>query len=227
MTTHYRDFIATEAKVLALSESGKPGGQFYRNKAKRVLDMLVVIAAVPFVLPLVALLALVVASDGGKPFYAQTRIGRGGQTYKIWKLRTMGADAAEALQRHLAECPAARIEWETTQKLKDDPRITRIGRVLRKCSLDELPQLLNVFRGDMSLVGPRPMMAEQQEMYPGTAYYAMRPGISGYWQISERNETDFADRARYDNRYYADVSLATDLQILWRTVGVVLRGTGY
>ena len=123
--------------------------------------------------------------------------------------------------------PAAKAEWDATQKLKDDPRITPFGRFLRRSSLDELPQLWNVLTGDMSLVGPRPMMPCQQGLYPGDAYYLMRPGITGYWQTAGRNRTTFAARAAFDAAYEAHVTLHTDVQILVRTVAVVLRGTGY
>ena len=122
--------------------------------------------------------------------------------------------------------PEARAEWDHHQKLQNDPRITRIGALLRRSSLDELPQLWNVFVGDMSIVGPRPMMSDQKALYPGVAYYAMRPGITGYWQISDRNQTTFAARADFDDRYFEDVSLGADLTVLASTIAVVLRGTG-
>jgi exopolysaccharide production protein ExoY len=136
-------------------------------------------------------------------------------------------DAEAKLEDHLAADSSARHEWDTTQKLKADPRITSFGRFLRRSSLDELPQLWNVLKGDMSLVGPRPMMPEQAPLYSGEAYYTLRPGITGLWQVSERNATAFADRAHYDARYEQDLSLVNDLRILMATVRVVLRGTGY
>lgn len=199
----------------------------YRRRLKRVLDVLLVLAAIPVVLPLVLLLALLVKRDGGPAFYTQPRIGRGGHTYRIWKLRTMVPDADARLADHLAIDGAAQTEWETTQKLKCDPRITRLGRLLRKSSLDELPQLWNVLRGDMSLVGPRPMMVSQQHLYPGHAYYRLRPGITGPWQVSARNDSSFADRARFDAGYDRDVSFMTDMRLLVATVAVVLHGTGH
>ena len=113
------------------------------------------------------------------------------------------------------------------QKLKNDPRITPLGRFLRRTSLDELPQLWNVLMGDMSIVGPRPMMCNQRALYPGTEYYVMRPGITGFWQTSARNESSFHERAGFDQAYYRAVSLRTDLAIIWRTFSVVLRGTGH
>ena len=199
----------------------------YRSRLKRVFDLAVIVIFAPVTVLLVAALAIGVALDGSNPFYCQDRVGRGGRIYRMWKLRTMVPDAEAALEAHLAQDPVARQEWGTTQKLKCDPRITGFGRALRKTSLDELPQVWNVIIGDMSLVGPRPMMTSQQDLYPGIAYYALRPGITGPWQVSQRNESSFADRAHFDLAYDQSLSLATDLRLLARTVRVVLRATGY
>lgn len=198
----------------------------YRRVFKRLIDVAAVLAAVPVVVPVVAALALVVARDGGKPFYVQQRVGRNGRIFRMWKLRSMVSQADQRLEDYLAANPAARAEWDVTQKLRNDPRITRFGTMLRRSSLDELPQLWNVLKGDMSLVGPRPMMPCQRELYPGAAYYRMRPGVTGYWQIADRNRSTFEARAAFDAAYEADVSLATDLRVLGRTVSVVLQGTG-
>lgn len=200
---------------------------FYRRRMKRALDVTLVLISLPVVLPLIAILALWVACEGGNPFYTQVRVGKGGRTFRLWKLRSMVHDADARLEAYLAAKPAARDEWRRTQKLKSDPRVTRAGRVLRRTSLDELPQLWNVLTGEMSLVGPRPMMVSQQPLYPGSAYYTMRPGITGYWQVSGRNDTTFEARALYDAAYQADMSLGTDMRILYRTIGVVLGATGY
>jgi len=199
---------------------------FYRRYIKRALDVTAIVLAAPFVVPLVATLAFAVSRDGSKPFYSQQRVGRHGRAFRMWKLRSMVPDADERMEQYLAANPAARAEWDETQKLKNDPRVTPFGRFLRKSSLDELPQLWNVFTGDMSLVGPRPMMLNQQALYPGMAYYALRPGITGYWQTAGRNRTTFEARADYDAEYEAGLSLVTDLNILVRTVGVVMNGTG-
>ena len=196
----------------------------YRTHAKRGLDIALILLSAPIVLPLIALLALCVGLGGGKPFYTQERLGLNGRTYRIWKLRTMVPNADDVLEEHLARDPALRTEWNSKQKLINDPRITRIGHILRKCSLDELPQLWNVLRGEMSLVGPRPMMVNQKELYPGTDYYDLRPGITGMWQISDRNDTTFAARAKYDAAYKANLSFTTDARILF---GTVLNGTGH
>lgn len=190
-------------------------------------DTLLVLATAPVTLPFILLMALLVARDGGNPFFAQKRLGRNGRVFRIWKLRTMVVDAEARLKAYLEENPEAGEEWARTQKLKHDPRVTRIGQLLRKSSMDELPQLLNVFNGTMSLVGPRPMMVNQRHLYFGRSYYRLRPGITGLWQISERNELEFVARVRYDDEYDRDLSYPSDMRILVRTVAVVLRGTGY
>lgn len=204
------------------------GGGAYAGGGKRGLDVLLVLLSLPVVLPLIALCAAALALEGGRPFYTQARLGRGGQVFRILKLRTMVRDADLLLQHYLDTDPALRREWEETQKLKNDPRITRVGRFLRATSLDELPQLWNVAKGDMSLVGPRPMMPEQLPLYgDARAYFALRPGITGAWQVSVRNEGSFASRAQADVGYKRGLSFAGDLSLIWRTVGVVLKGTGY
>lgn len=215
------------------SELGEPRSRssfakrFYRNGIKRCLDLCLVLLTLPAVLPTILGLAALVALDGGRPFYRQERVGRGGRIYRMWKFRTMVPDADDALADFLEADPLARAEWDETQKLKNDPRVTQLGQILRKSSLDELPQLWNVLKGDMSLVGPRPMMPEQEALYPGEAYYELRPGITGLWQVSDRNETSFADRARFDTAYESEVSFRKDAGLLLATVGVVFRGTGY
>ena len=199
----------------------------YRHRVKRGFDIVVVLLASPIMLLTIGVLALLVARDGGNPFYIQSRVGMNGRIYQMWKLRSMVVGADQKLEEHLAADPQARQEWDSTQKLKSDPRITRFGRILRKSSMDELPQLWNVLIGDMSLVGPRPMMPSQQDLYPGLAYYRLRPGITGPWQVSTRNDSSFAERAHFDQEYDRTGSLSTDLGLLIRTVRVVLRATGY
>lgn len=204
-----------------------PRASLYRRFFKRALDVTAVLLAAPVVVPVVIGMALVVSRDGGSAFYTQPRVGMGGRAFRMWKLRSMVPDADARMAGYLAANPAARAEWDATQKLKDDPRITRFGRFMRRASLDELPQLWNVLTGDMSLVGPRPMMLDQQALYPGTGYFRLRPGITGYWQTAGRNRTTFEARVGFDDAYEADLSLGTDLRILARTVGVVVACTGY
>ncbi|NNE89987.1 MAG: sugar transferase [Silicimonas sp.] len=225
MTVHTsRIEVATDAAVSGrVVERRGP----YRLGLKRLFDIALVILSLPFVLPFLALISIaVMLSDGGSPLFRQERVGKDGRRFQIWKFRSMVVDAEAQLARYLELNPEAKKEWETKQKLSYDPRCTTVGRLLRRSSIDELPQIFNVLVGDMSLVGPRPMMPCQQALYPGQAYYNMRPGMTGAWQVTSRNTSDFSDRAAYDDQYYARVSLVEDLRILAHTVGVVLRGTG-
>lgn len=208
------------------SQAALPRTGFYRDGAKRAIDVALVLLSLPVVLPVILTLALLVALNGGTPFYKQARVGKGGRIFRMWKLRSMVCDADAVLEGYLADNPDMRREWNTKQKIIKDPRVTPLGAFMRKTSLDELPQLFNVLRGDMSLVGPRPMMVDQQALYPGRDYFEVRPGITGPWQISDRNDTSFAERAFYDARYNKTLSLTTDANILVSTVRVVLRGTG-
>ncbi|CAM3212219.1 sugar transferase [Paracoccus nototheniae] len=198
----------------------------YTKGGKRILDTLLILMALPFVLPLMLMVALLIMLDGGSPLYVQRRLGRNWHPFRIVKFRTMRPGADALLAAHLQADPAAREEWDRDQKLRNDPRITRVGRYLRKSSVDELPQLLNVLLGQMSLVGPRPMMPEQRDLYPGASYALHRPGLTGLWQVSERNGTTFAARSVYDQRYSEDISLSTDLSLIIRTFRIVMRCTG-
>ena len=198
----------------------------YRRVLKRWMDVFLVLMVAPFVVPVLLVLALMLKATGHTPFFSQDRVGKDGRVFRLWKLRTMVPDADARLRSHLQNDEAARQEWDAFQKLSRDPRITEFGQFLRKSSLDELPQLWNVLIGDMSLVGPRPMMVDQQDLYPGSAYYALRPGLTGTWQISERNQSTFAQRAEFDADYERNLSFLRDWKILLATVGVVLRATG-
>ncbi len=211
------------------SDVGLSGARaVYTGGGKRVFDIVIVFLTLPLTLPLILLGALALWLEGGNPFYQQDRLGREGRTFRLMKLRTMTRNAKAELTDILAGDPVLRHEWETTQKLKNDPRITRVGQFLRSTSLDELPQIWNVLRGEMSIVGPRPMMPDQLELYgdPG-AYFAMRPGLSGPWQICERNNSHFSYRASIDKSYAATQSLWLDIAVLWQTIFVVLRRTGH
>lgn len=199
----------------------------YTSFFKRLIDVALVIVSLPIVLPFIVVFGIAVSLDGHGPLYSQLRVGKGGRSFRLWKLRTMVKNADSVLEAYLDDNPAARREWERDQKLKNDPRVTVMGRILRRSSLDELPQLWNVLIGDMSLVGPRPMMVSQKSAYPGTSYYRISPGITGLWQISDRNECGFAERVRYDDIYVQSVSFTQDLKILLKTVFIVIRGTGY
>lgn len=220
---------ASPAAIAGGAAAGRaPRRGWYGRYGKRMLDLGVVLLTLPLSLTLTALCALALWMEGGQPFYRQIRLGEGGRRFSIVKLRTMGRDADKELEGYLAADPALRAEWDRTQKLRNDPRITRVGNVLRKTSLDELPQIWNVVKGEMSVVGPRPMMPEQLPLYATPdLYFAQRPGITGEWQVSERNGTSFARRPTADARYGAGMSLTRDLAILVKTVGAVLRRTGH
>lgn len=203
-----------------------PRNSGYQTVSKRIFDVAFVLLAAPIIFPLIALFAGLVALDGGNPFFLQKRVGLDGRIFTMFKLRSMVPNAEAKLLSYLESNAEARAEWSEKQKLTRDPRITRIGRIIRKTSVDELPQFLNVLMGNMSVVGPRPMMPSQRELYPGQAYYALKPGVTGYWQIGDRHETSFADRAVYDAKYYTEMSLLTDISVVFKTVKVVCRGTG-
>ena len=217
---------------------GKPGyawadapaktGGLYRSFFKRALDLAAILLTLPFSLPVVLLCALALWIEGGTPFYRQERLGLNGKRFSIWKLRTMVPNADEVLVKMLAEDPIMRHEWNDLQKIKNDPRVTNVGHFLRITSLDELPQLWNVLKGDMSLVGPRPMLPEQLDMYgDARSYNAVRPGITGLWQVSARNANKFNYRREVDAAYERSLSLKNDLIILIKTVWVVLNPTGH
>lgn len=201
-----------------------PGGVL-----KRSFDVTAALAAILFFSPLLVMLALLVKfSDGGRVLYAHPRIGRNGNTFRCLKFRTMVENGSEVLAAHLAGNPAALIEWNATRKLRDDPRVTRVGAVLRKLSLDELPQIFNVLRGEMSFVGPRPVVHDELEMY-GTAvdcYLRARPGLTGLWQVSGRNDVSYDRRVDFDRHYVENWSFAFDLLIIVKTVPAVLRTRG-
>lgn len=191
---------------------------------KRLIDVCASLTGLALLSPLLALIALCIWLDEpGRVLYRQMRIGRNGQVFKLLKFRTMHLGAAQILEDALAKDPALKLEWDEYQKLKNDPRITRVGKYLRKFSLDELPQLWNIVLGEMSLVGPRPMLSEQQEMY-GEAfknYIRVTPGLTGLWQVSGRNETTFARRAELDDEYIQCWSMWQDIYILFKTIEVV------
>lgn len=206
-----------------------PRASLYLSGFKRFFDVAVIVFILPILIPLLFVLWLMVRTDGGPGFYCQPRIGRDGTPFKFWKLRTMILDAESTLHRMCADDPALAREWARDQKLCHDPRITPLGRFLRATSLDELPQALNVLRGEMSLVGPRPFMAEQARLYSaagGRAYFALRPGITGLWQIYGRGRTSFADRVHFDEAYYDGLGLLFDCRLILLTLGVIFGRTG-
>ncbi|MEY4845172.1 MAG: hypothetical protein RL312_1453 [Pseudomonadota bacterium] len=197
--------------------------------AKRALDIVGAGLGLVVLAPFFLIVAMMVRADGGPAFFAHQRVGRGGKLFGCLKFRSMVIDSQARLEDLLANDPAARAEWDATRKLKNDPRITRIGRFLRSTSLDELPQLINVLRGEMSLVGPRPVQEAEIDRYYGASaahYMAVRPGITGLWQVSGRSETSYESRVALDVAYVSRPSLLADIAILLRTPVAVLSRRG-
>jgi Undecaprenyl-phosphate galactose phosphotransferase WbaP len=200
-----------------------------RQAVKRSFDVAVCVAMLILLSPVLLLIAGLVASSGGPVLFGHKRVGRNAVNFRCLKFRTMAVNSEQLLAELLARDPEAAREWHQNFKLAQDPRITRFGRFLRKTSLDELPQLINVLRGDMSLVGPRPVVAEELDYYYGeNAFYyqLVRPGITGLWQVNGRSQTSYEHRVFLDNCYVRNWSLWADLAILFNTVPSVLAGSG-
>jgi undecaprenyl-phosphate galactose phosphotransferase len=200
----------------------------FSRAVKAAFDQVVAAAFVLLFAPLLLVLAAVVRSDGGPAFYRHRRIGASGRSFGCIKFRTMVTDADRVLDQVLATDPAAAAEWAATQKLNDDPRITRFGRFLRRSSLDELPQLFNVLRGEMSLVGPRPIVQAEVGRYAEDIeyYYETKPGLTGLWQVSGRSDTSYERRVRLDVWYVRNWTLWHDIAILLKTIPAVFLQRG-
>jgi len=196
--------------------------------SKRVFDVTASVALLALLSPVMLTIAVMARRDGGPAMFAHRRIGAGGESFKCWKFRTMVPDAQDALHKLLESDAAAREEWERDYKLRNDPRVTKLGRFLRTTSLDELPQLFNVLAGNMSLVGPRPIVSDEIPRY-GAAFHdyaRCRPGITGVWQVSGRNAVDYRHRVMMDQDYARNWSLAADVMVLLRTPLAVFRRRG-
>lgn len=197
--------------------------------AKRGLDVTLALIGIVLLLPLiVGLIVLLKLRNPGPLLYGHRRIGYAGQEFSCWKFRTMVVDSDQVLARHLAENPAEAVAWNAQRKLVNDPRVTPIGAIMRKLSLDELPQLLNVLKGEMSLVGPRPVVQSELDYYAGSVrhYLSARPGLSGLWQISGRSETTYAERVRLDRFYVMNWTPWMDLRIIVMTIPAVALSRG-
>lgn len=206
------------------SESAVVGGY-----VKRIFDVVAAVVGLLLLAPLFVMLALLVkSSDGGPIFYGHTRVGRGGKIFKCLKFRTMRTDAQTVLESYLIDNPAASTEWNATRKLQCDPRITNVGLVMRKLSLDELPQLINIIFGEMSIVGPRPIVFEELEYYGTSAafYLRSRPGLTGVWQISGRSDISYDKRVAFDKGYVENWSFIGDVAIILKTIPAVYAGKG-
>lgn len=201
-----------------------------RRAFRQVFNYLFAILLLPVLLPIIAVLAYLIKKESSGPvFFAHNRIGQDGKIIPTWKFRSMYSDAAERLEKLLAEDESIKKEWEATFKLKNDPRVTKIGRFLRKTSLDELPQIFNVLRGEMYFVGPRPVIQKELDLYYKDAaeYYLMvKPGITGLWQVSGRSDTDYDFRVAVDKWYVTNWSVWLDITILLKTIKVVLFRDG-
>jgi Undecaprenyl-phosphate galactose phosphotransferase WbaP len=221
-----QSFLSSDAVLLTVQVGlASPLSQ----AVKRLFDIIISSLLLIMIGPLLLIVCLAVAADGGPIFFAHERVGRGGQLFKCLKFRTMVPNAGEILEQLLSRNPEARREWMATRKLRDDPRTTQLGSILRAASIDELPQLLNVLRGEMSLVGPRPVVQQELSVHykaDHSYYLLVRPGVTGLWQISGRNEIGYEQRVHLDAWYVRNWSLWSDIIILTRTVPAVLVGRG-
>ena len=197
---------------------------------KRAFDIFFSLFAMMIGFPLYALIALLVkVTSKGSVIYGHERVGRGGRLFKCYKFRTMRVDADEMLREVLATDPAARKEWEEKRKLMNDPRVTLVGRILRKSCLDEIPQFWNVLRGDLSVVGPRPVCVDEITQYYGPKAYkilAVRPGLTGIWQTSDRRVLTYSERIEMDEMYVDRQSFLLDLLLVLKTIPAILRPRG-
>ena len=197
---------------------------------KRIFDIGFSIFAIIITLPITIPIAIIIKlTDGGNIIYGHERIGNDGKKFKVLKFRSMYMDADKKLKEILVNDPKAKEEWEKTFKLKNDPRVTPIGKFLRKSSLDELPQFINVLKGDMSVVGPRPVVEEELTKYykeKAELYKSVKPGVTGYWQVEGRSDTDYDERIRMDEYYIKNQSFLLDLKIILKTIKVMLTGKG-
>lgn len=196
---------------------------------KRALDIGIILFFSPLILPVCAVLAVLVkCTSKGPVLYGHKRIGKNGRPFKCWKFRSMVVDADKMLEKILAENPAMRAEWEKDYKFEHDPRVTKIGAILRKTSLDEIPQLWNIFVGEMSFAGPRPVTKPELDRYGDKVGYILQvqPGLSGMWQISGRSDTGYEERISLDMYYIQNWSIWLDFWIMQKTVWVVLKGKG-
>ncbi|MBV8890181.1 MAG: sugar transferase [Alphaproteobacteria bacterium] len=214
----------TKSRVVEKNASLPIGGA-----PKRVFDLMSALTGILLLLPLLCLVALIVkAASRGPVFYRHQRVGHNNAKFYCLKFRTMIVDGDEVLQHHLATDPEAAREWEATRKLKNDPRVTTLGHILRKSSVDELPQLLNILRGEMSFVGPRPIVTAEARKYGASIehYKRARPGLTGAWQVSGRNDVDYDTRVAFDRHYVETWSFWRDLSIIVRTFRVLVTSKG-
>ncbi len=220
---------ADQRYVRSRSEDRNPSGFFRYRVIKRCEDIFLIVLSAPVVLPLILLVAaLVILSSRGPVFYSHRRIRKNGAFFSMWKFRTMCVNSTEVLEQYLTVHPEARMEWNKAHKLRHDPRVTPIGAFLRRYSIDELPQIWNVLMGQMSLVGPRPIVAAEVEKYGDSfSYYCrVKPGLTGLWQVSGRSKLTYDARVAIDCHYVNRWSLSGDLLILLKTFRSVVNQDG-
>ena len=203
--------------------------KFYLVVGKRVFDVLSALALMLMFAPFMMVIWVILMVSGGTPFFGHMRVGRSGRPFRCWKFRTMAVNAEELLVDLLARNPEAARQWADSQKLMYDPRVTRVGLVLRQTSLDELPQLWNVLVGDMSLVGPRPVTEDELVRYGDAVaeYQSVRPGLTGPWQVSGRDRVGYSERVELDQAYVEQLNFWYDIKIAFRTIGAVIGRTGH
>ncbi len=226
VTNMVPQYFMNHNTLLLTHDSGY--NQYFPVMVKRVLDVLVSGTALLLLSPVMLVIAALIKLDGGAAFFGHKRIGRDGKVFPCLKFRSMVVDGDRVIKKYLEENKEAAEEWKATQKLKNDPRVTRIGKFLRGTSLDELPQLINVLKGDMSLVGPRPIVREEVAHYNHDIayYYRVRPGVTGLWQVSGRNDVTYAQRVQMDSWYVRNWSLWHDIAIIFKTFPAVLKRSG-
>ncbi|MFQ6546806.1 sugar transferase [Aestuariibius sp. 2305UL40-4] len=217
-----------DAQPEILAERIEPGVGFYAAYGKRLLDILLAVILLPVFLLPIAIACWIVSRDGGPALFGHVRVGQSGRKFRCWKIRSMVVDADRRLEEHLRENPEAAEEWARDFKLLNDPRITPLGNFLRKSSLDELPQIWNVITGEMSFVGPRPIVEAELEKYGNQrdAYLAAVPGVTGLWQVSGRNDISYETRVALDMEYLQNRSFLNDLKIMASTASAMIRQSG-
>jgi len=228
MPVHQSAAAPSDARQRRPSPAGHTGSPLspLGGWQKRAVDLATAVVMLLLAAPVMLIIAFLIrVSTGGPALFAHTRLGFNGRPFRCYKFRTMVANSEQVLREHLAANPQAAQEWNETRKLKRDPRITFLGMMLRKSSLDELPQLFNILRGEMSCVGPRPIVAEELDRYGVSAgeYLRARPGLTGLWQVTGRSSCDYSTRVALDSQYVRDWSLLVDFVILLRTIFAVMR----
>lgn len=226
-SAHHLESNTQNIRPSAQSDIGERS--FVQRTLKRLFDILIALTGLVFLSPALLTIAILIKlQDRGPAVFAHTRIGRHGAPFECYKFRSMVIDAPQRLEALLASNPEAAAEWARDQKLRNDPRITSLGRFLRRSSLDEFPQLINILQGDMSVVGPRPIVKDEVRRYGPDfdAYKSVRPGVTGLWQVSGRNDVSYDQRVQLDARYARSWSVLGDVWITLKTVPAVLLSRG-